>query len=38
MVGAPQTVDSLLNAQLPLTHAYDQPAVMSGKQPQLVAR
>jgi Flp pilus assembly protein TadD len=38
MVGAPQTVDSLLNAQLPLTHAYDQPAVMSRKQPQLVAR
>lgn len=38
MVGAPQTVDSLLNAQLPLTDAYDQPAVMSGKQPQLVAR
>jgi hypothetical protein len=38
MVRAPQTVDSLLNAQLPLTQAYDQPAVMPGKQPQLVTR
>ena len=38
MAGAPQRVDSLLNAQLPLTQAYDQPAVMSGKQPQLVVR
>jgi Flp pilus assembly protein TadD len=37
-VRAPQTVDSLLNAQLPLTQTYDQSAVMSGIQPQLVAR
>lgn len=38
MVRAPQTVDSLLNAQLPLTQTYDQPAAMSANQPQLVAR
>jgi len=38
MVRAPQTVDSLLNAQLPLTEAYGQPAAMSPNQPQVVAR
>jgi len=38
MVRAPQTVDSLLNAQLPLTQAYGQPAAMSPNQPQVVAR
>ncbi|SOE66450.1 Flp pilus assembly protein TadD, contains TPR repeats [Burkholderia sp. D7] len=38
MVRAPQTVDSLLNAQLPLTQAYGQPAAMSANQPQVVAR
>jgi len=38
MARAPQTVDSLLNAQLPLTQTYDQPAAMSANQPQLVAR
>lgn len=38
MVRAPQTVDSLLNAQLPLTQAYGQPAAMSPNEPQVVAR
>jgi Flp pilus assembly protein TadD len=38
MVRAPQTVDTLLNAQLPLTQTYDQPGAMSVNQPQLVAR
>jgi Flp pilus assembly protein TadD len=38
MVRAPQTVDSLLNAQLPLTQTFDPSGAMSGKQPQLVAR
>lgn len=38
MVRAPQTVDSLLNAQLPLTQAYGQPAAMSASQAQVVAR
>jgi Flp pilus assembly protein TadD len=38
MVRVPQTVDSLLNAQLPLTQTFDPSGAMSGKQPQLVAR
>nr|WP_241202103.1 MULTISPECIES: pilus assembly protein [unclassified Caballeronia] len=38
MARAPQTVESLLNAQLPLTQTYDQPAAMSANQSQLVAR
>ena len=38
MARAPETVDSLLNAQLPLTQTIDPSGAMSGKQPQLVAR
>jgi Flp pilus assembly protein TadD len=37
-IRAPETVDSLLNAQLPLTRTFDPSGAMSGKQPQLVAR
>jgi Flp pilus assembly protein TadD len=37
-IRAPETVDSLLNAQLPLTQTFDPSGAMSGKQPQLVAR
>jgi Flp pilus assembly protein TadD len=37
-VRAPQTVESLLRAQLPLTQTFDQPGVMSAIEPQLVAR
>ena len=38
MARAPEPVDSLLNAQLPLTQTIDPSGAMSGKQPQLVAR
>ncbi len=37
-VRAPETVDSLLNAQLPLTQTFNPSVAMSGQQPQLVAR
>ena len=37
-IRAPETVDSLLNAQLPLTQTFDPSGAMSGKQPQLIAR
>jgi Flp pilus assembly protein TadD len=37
-IRAPETVDSLLNAQLPLTQTYDPSGAMSGKQSQLVVR
>ncbi|MDN7178955.1 pilus assembly protein [Caballeronia sp. SEWSISQ10-4 2] len=33
-----QTVDSLLNAQLPLTQTFDQSGAMSAKQAQVIAR
>jgi hypothetical protein len=35
---APQRVDSLLHAQLPLTQTFDQPGAQAANQPQPVAR
>jgi Flp pilus assembly protein TadD len=35
---APQAVESLLRAQLPLTQTYDRPGAISAIEPQLVAR